>query len=64
MSAAAAQEREFFTSRDLAVRWGMAEKTVRNMLRRREVPSYKLGGARRVAVQDVLSFEAASREER
>jgi excisionase family DNA binding protein len=49
----------FFTERTLAV----SDRTIRNWIRRGELPSYKLGAARRIDPADVAAFLAQRRDE-
>lgn len=53
----------FFTERSLAVYLSVSERTIRNWIRRGELPSYKLGAARRIDPADVDAFLAQRREE-
>jgi len=52
----------FFTERSLAAYLAVSDRTVRNWIRRRELPSYKLGAARRIDPADVDAFLAARRD--
>lgn len=45
--------RPFFTTRSLAQRLALSERTVRDLIRRGDIPSYKVAGARRIDPQDV-----------
>jgi excisionase family DNA binding protein len=56
--------RPFFTTRSLARRLSLSERTVRDFIRRGEIPSYKVAGARRIDPADVDLWLAARREER
>jgi excisionase family DNA binding protein len=53
----------FFTERSLAAYLSVSDRTVRNWIRRGELPSYKLGASRRIDPADVESFLARHREE-
>jgi excisionase family DNA binding protein len=53
----------FFTERTLAAYLAVSDRTIRNWIRRRELPSYKLGAARRINPADVDAFLEARREE-
>ncbi len=53
----------FFTERTLADFLAVSDRTVRNWIRRGELPSYKLGAARRIDPADVEDFLARNRDE-
>jgi excisionase family DNA binding protein len=53
----------FFTERSLAAYLAVSDRTVRNWIRRGELPSYKLGAARRIDPGDVEDFLARHRDE-
>lgn len=53
----------FFTERSLAAYLAVSDRTIRNWIRRGELPSYKLGAARRIDPADVDAFLANRREE-
>ena len=53
----------FFTERTLAAYLAVSDRTIRNWIRRGELPSYKLGAARRIDPADVEDFLARHREE-
>lgn len=53
----------FFTERTLADFLAVSDRTVRNWIRRGELPSYKLGAARRIDPADVEVFLARNRDE-
>ena len=53
----------FFTERTLAAYLAVSDRTIRNWIRRRELPSYKLGASRRIDPSDVDAFLEARREE-
>jgi excisionase family DNA binding protein len=55
--------RPFFTPRGLAEYLGLSLRTVRDMLARGVIPSYKFEGARRIDPDDVDRYKAARREE-
>jgi excisionase family DNA binding protein len=46
----------FFTERSLAAYLAVSDRTVRNWIRRGELPSYKLGASRRIDPADVEVF--------
>jgi excisionase family DNA binding protein len=53
----------FFTERTLADFLAVSDRTVRNWIRRGDLPSYKLGAARRIDPADVEVFLARHRDE-
>ena len=53
----------FFTERSLAAYLAVSDRTVRNWIRRGELPSYKLGASRRINPTDVAAFLEQRREE-
>jgi excisionase family DNA binding protein len=53
----------FFTERSLADYLAVSDRTVRNWIRRGELPSYKLGASRRIDPADVATFLEQRREE-
>jgi excisionase family DNA binding protein len=53
----------FFTERTLADFLAVSDRTVRNWIRRGDLPSYKLGAARRIDPADVEDFLARHRDE-
>ena len=53
----------FFTERSLAAYLSVCDRTVRNWIRRGDLPSYKLGAARRIDPADVEDFLARHRDE-
>jgi excisionase family DNA binding protein len=53
----------FFTERTLADFLAVSDRTIRNWIRRGELPSYKLGAARRIDPADVENFLARHRDE-
>jgi excisionase family DNA binding protein len=53
----------FFTERTLASFLAVSDRTIRNWIRRGELPSYKLGAARRIDPADVDVFLESRREE-
>jgi excisionase family DNA binding protein len=55
--------RPFFTIATLATYLNLSTKTVKTMLERGDIPSYKIGAARRIAADDVDVWLAARREE-
>lgn len=53
----------FFTERTLATYLAVSDRTIRNWIRRGELPSYKLGASRRIDPADVNAFLAQRRDE-
>jgi len=53
----------FFTERTLAAYLAVSDRTIRNWIRRGELPSYKLGASRRIDPADVRAFLAQRRAE-
>jgi excisionase family DNA binding protein len=53
----------FFTERTLASYLAVSDRTIRNWIRRGELPSYKLGASRRIDPADVEDFLARHRDE-
>jgi excisionase family DNA binding protein len=53
----------FFTERTLADYLSVSDRTIRNWIRRGELPSYKLGAARRIDPADVEDFLSRHRDE-
>jgi excisionase family DNA binding protein len=53
----------FFPERTLAAYLAVSDRTIRNWIRRGELPSYKLGAARRIDPADVEDFLARHRDE-
>jgi excisionase family DNA binding protein len=53
----------FFTERTLATYLAVSDRTIRNWIRRGELPSYKLGASRRIDPADVNVFLAQRRDE-
>lgn len=53
----------FFTERTLADFLAVSDRTIRNWIRRGDLPSYKLGAARRIDPADVEAFLARHRDE-
>jgi excisionase family DNA binding protein len=53
----------FFTERSLAAYLSVSDRTIRNWIRRGELPSYKLGASRRIDPADVEDFLARHRDE-
>jgi len=53
----------FFTERTLAAYLAVSDRTIRNWIKRGELPSYKLGAARRIDPSDVGAFLAQRRDE-
>jgi excisionase family DNA binding protein len=53
----------FLTERSLAAYLAVSDRTIRNWIRRGELPTYKLGAARRIDPADVEDFLARHRDE-
>lgn len=53
----------FFTERTLADYLAVSDRTIRNWIRRGDLPSYKLGAARRIDPADVEVFLSRHRDE-
>jgi excisionase family DNA binding protein len=53
----------FFTDRSLADYLAVSDRTIRNWIRRGDLPSYKLGASRRIDPADVEDFLARHRDE-
>jgi excisionase family DNA binding protein len=53
----------FFTERTLAAYLAVSDRTVRNWIRRGDLPSYKIGAARRIDPADVEDFLVRHRDE-
>lgn len=53
----------FFTERSLADYLAVSDRTIRNWIRRGDLPSYKLGASRRIDPADVEDFLARHRDE-
>jgi excisionase family DNA binding protein len=53
----------FFTERSLAAYLAVSDRTIRNWIRRGDLPSYKLGASRRIDPADVDAFLARHRDE-
>jgi excisionase family DNA binding protein len=58
-----AQSEPFFTERTLAAYLAVSDRTIRNWIRCGELPSYKLGAARRIDPADVEDFLVRHRDE-
>lgn len=58
----AAEAITFFTERTLADYLAVSDRTIRNWISRGELPSYKLGAARRIDPADVEDFLARHRD--
>jgi excisionase family DNA binding protein len=63
MEDAAREGRALLTPKALAFRLSLSERTVREMLRNGAIPSYRVGGARRIDPSDVDSYLAARRQD-
>lgn len=55
--------RPFFTERSLAAYLSVSERTIRNWIRCGDLPSYKLGAARRIDPVDVRDFLTRHRDD-
>ncbi|MFN8160887.1 MAG: helix-turn-helix domain-containing protein [Solirubrobacterales bacterium] len=64
MGEIASQVKRFFTEKSLAEYLAVSDRTIRDWIRRGDLPSYKLGGSRRIDPADVEVFLAARREVR
>jgi excisionase family DNA binding protein len=53
---------DFFTERTLAAYLAVSDRTIRNWIRRGDLPSYKLGASRRIDPADVENFLARHRD--
>lgn len=53
----------FFTERTLPAYLSVSDRTIRNWIRRGELPSYKLGASRRIDPADVEDFLSRHRDE-
>jgi excisionase family DNA binding protein len=53
----------FFTERTLAAYLAVSDRTIRNWIRRGELPSYKFGASRRIDPADVEDFLFRHRDE-
>ncbi|MDQ3607611.1 MAG: helix-turn-helix domain-containing protein [Actinomycetota bacterium] len=62
--AAPPNERPFYTVAKLASRLSLSERTVKDLLARGTIPSYRVAGSRRVDPADVDAYLAANRSER
>lgn len=58
----AAERRPFFSPKSLAAYLELSERTVRELLAEGMIPSYRIGGARRVKAEDVDRFLETRRE--
>ena len=58
------QVRPFFTPKTLAAYLAISERTVRDMLAKGRIPSYKIEGQRRVSAEDVDHYLARHRQGR
>jgi excisionase family DNA binding protein len=56
--------RPFYTTQSLARRLSLSERTVRDLIRRGEIPSYKVAGARRFDPADIDAWLAQRRSGR
>jgi excisionase family DNA binding protein len=57
-------EQPFFTIKQLAAYLNVSERTVRDMLARHRIASYRVEGQRRIAVEDVDAYLRRQRDER
>jgi excisionase family DNA binding protein len=51
-------DRPLLSSKDLAARWGISDRTVRSMIESGTLPSVKINGARRVEAAAVDEYVA------
>lgn len=58
------ERRPFFTPKALAEYLAISERTVRDMLSRQRIPSYKIEGQRRIDPADVERYLARNRDGR
>jgi len=63
METNSASSPSFFTERTLAAYLAVSDRTIRNWIRRGDLPSYKLGASRRIDPADVDDFLARHRDE-
>ncbi len=56
--------RPFYTTRTLAAKLGVTDRTVQSMLAAGKIASHKIEGSRRIAPADVDAYLARCREER
>jgi len=63
MTRKAARGVSFFTERSLAEYLAVSDRTIRNWIKRGELPSYKLGASRRIDPADVEDFLICHRDE-
>jgi excisionase family DNA binding protein len=56
-----ASNQSFWTVRQLATRLGISERSARDLVARGVIPSYKIGGSRRIDPADVPDALAACR---
>jgi putative molybdopterin biosynthesis protein len=56
--------RPFFTPKALAGYLSISERTVREMLAKGRLPSYKIEGQRRISAEDLDAYLARNRTER
>ena len=56
--------RPFFTPKGLAEYLSISERTVRDMLSKQRIPSYKVEGQRRIDPADVENYLARNRNDR
>ncbi len=57
------ERRAFFTPETLAAYLSLSGRTIRDMLKRGEIPSYKIRGARRIDPDDVDRYLAKHRQD-
>lgn len=60
----AVDTRPFYTPATLASRLGVTSRTVRTLLQRGVIPSYKIEGSRRINPADVDAYLSRCREDR
>ncbi len=52
---------QFFSVRELAIRYAVGESTIREWLRTGKITSIKLGKSYRVSIDDIMAFEAGAK---
>jgi excisionase family DNA binding protein len=58
------ERQPFFTIKQLAAYLNVSERTVRDMLARHRIASYRVEGQRRIALEDVDAYLRRQRDER
>ena len=57
------EHRPFFTPKTLAAHLALSERTIRQMLADQTIPSYLIGGARRIDPADVDAYLMSRRDD-